>query len=284
MQTDILDDINFKKCSILSESDRAFCIIQNIVGVLREVLRRDKEQKQPLFLKVNDGFVFNIARKVLIQKEKTLLVGIAGESASGKTTFVQSAINSSMLKKNSEICTVICCDDYYKDTSRELEEAGSYENLYKTGFSFDTPDVVNLDLMKQHLLKLKTGEEIYSPQYDFVTCKSIENAQLKVPAPVILNEGLYVLKEDIKDIMDVKVYVFTPFNVLKERWYKRAASRGKTGHAADVQFEDVNRTAQIYIRPALQHADVVLNGLVSCEYIEETIDSIFKAIQTAIAN
>lgn len=284
MQTNFLDDVNIKNCSILSDSDKTFCVISNIVEVIREILRYDKEQKQPLFLKVNDGFIFNIARKFLIQKEKTLLVGITGESASGKTTFVQSAINSNLMSKNQNICTVVCCDDYYKDTSYELEQAGSYENLYKTGFSFDTPDAINLNLMKEHLLRLKSGEEIYSPQYDFVTCKSNLDAQLKRPAPVILNEGLYVLSNDLKEIMDVKVYVFTPFNIIKDRWYKRAESRGKTGAAADVQFEDVNRTAQIYIRPALQHADVVLNGLVSCEYIEEIIDKIFKAIQVALGN
>lgn len=284
MQTNFLDDVNIKNCSILSDSDKTFCVISNIVEVIREILRYDKEQKQPLFLKVNDGFIFNIARKFLIQKDRTLLVGITGESASGKTTFVQSAIRSNLMSKNQNICTVVCCDDYYKDTSYELEQAGSYENLYKTGFSFDTPDVINLNLMKEHLLRLKSGEEIYSPQYDFVTCKSNLDAQLKRPAPVILNEGLYVLSNDLKEIMDVKVYVFTPFNIIKDRWYKRAESRGKTGAAADVQFEDVNRTAQIYIRPALQHADVVLNGLVSCEYIEEIIDKIFKAIQVALGN
>lgn len=284
MQTEFLEDVKFKNCSILSEQDKNYCIISNIVEAIREILRYDKTQSQPLFLKVNDGFIFNIARKILVQKTKTLLVGITGESASGKTTFVQSAINSVMMRQNSEICSVVCCDDYYKDTSYELEQAGSYENLYKSGFSFDTPDVIDLKLMKEHLLKLKNGEEIYSPKYDFVTCRSSLDVQLKKPAKVVLNEGLYVLTDDLKDIMDVKVYVFTPFNVIRDRWYQRAASRGKSGSAADMQFEDVNRTAQIYIRPALQHADVVLNGLVSCEYIEELVDKIFKAIQAALGN
>ena len=54
----------------------------------------------------------------------------------------------------------------------------------------------------------------------------------KKPAKVILTEGLYVLNKEVRDIMDVKVYVFTPIEVIKERWYKRAVSRGKTGEAA----------------------------------------------------
>lgn len=49
--------------------------------------------------------------------------------------------------------------------------------------------------------------------------------------------------------MDVKVYVFTPLEVIKDRWYRRAAERGKTGTAADLQFADVNKTAQnIFVR------------------------------------
>ena len=83
--------------------------------------------------------------------------------------------------------------------------------------------------------------------------------------------------------MDIKVYVFTPLEVLKERWYKRAASRGKTGAAADLQFADVNKTAQTYIRPTYQIADAVINGMVSQEYIQEITDKIFKAIADLVA-
>ena len=67
--------------------------------------------------------------------------------------------------------------------------------------------------------------------------------------------------------------------VLKERWYKRAESRGKTGEAADLQFKDVNETAQLYIRPTYQIADVIINGLVSQEYIVEITNKIFKSIK-----
>ena len=100
----------------------------------------------------------------------------------------------------------------------------------------------------------------------------------KKPAKVILTEGLYVLNEDVRDVMDVKVYVFTPLNVIKERWYKRAESRGKTGTAADLQFADVNKTAQQYIRPTYEIADCIINGMVTQEYIREITDKIFKSL------
>ena len=91
-------------------------------------------------------------------------------------------------------------------------------------------------------------------------------------------EGLYVLNEGVRDIMDVKVYVFTPLDVIKDRWYKRAVSRGKTGEAADLQFKNVNETAQQYIRPNYLIADCIINGMVDKEYIKVITDKIMTKL------
>lgn len=270
-------------------SRRDMEVISNIVDALKKILEEDKLQPQPLFLKTSENLILNIARKVVQEKKKTFLIGITGESASGKTVFVDNTIKACVHRKNSPtkaekdgIYTVIRCDDYYKDTSKELQEAGSYEELFKTGFSFDTPAAIDLDLMKYHLIELKKGKEITSPKYDFVTCISNPQGDVKKPAKVILTEGLYVLNEGIREVMDVKVYVYTPLEVIKERWYKRAALRGKTGTAADMQFADVNRTAQQYIRPAYQISDAVINGMVSQEYIQEITDKIFNTLKNIV--
>lgn len=254
-------------------------IISTIVEALNKILEEDKKEEQPLFLRIADNLIMDIARKVVQDKKKTFLIGITGESASGKTVFVDNTIKACVKDKTEGIYTVIRCDDYYKDTSQELKDAGSYEELFKTGFSFDTPDAINLDLMKQHLVALKEGLTIKSPRYDFVTCESHPDGDEKTPAKVILTEGLYVLNEGVRDIMDVKVYVFTPLEVIKERWYKRAKERGKEGTAADLQFADVNKTAQQYIRPTYQIADAVINGLVSQQYIQDITDRIFKTLR-----
>lgn len=254
-------------------------VVSAIVDTLNKILEEDKKEEQPLFLKISDSLIMNIARKVVLDKKKTFLIGITGESASGKTVFVDNTMKACVKDKTEGIYTVIRCDDYYKDTSRELREAGSYEELFKTGFSFDTPDVINLDLMKQHLVALKEGLTIKSPRYDFVTCESHPDGEEKKPAKIILTEGLYVLNEGVRDIMDVKVYVFTPLEVIKERWYKRAKERGKEGKAADLQFADVNKTAQQYIRPTYQISDAIINGMVSQEYIRDITDRIFKALK-----
>ena len=253
-------------------------LITNIVDTLKEILEEDKKQEQPLFLKVADDFIMNIARKVVQEKKKTLLIGITGESASGKTVFVDNTIEAVVRDKKEGIYTVIRQDDYYKDTSKELLEAGSYDALFKTGFSFDTPDVIDLQLMRKHLLGLKQGETVVSPKYDFVTCVSDPDGEVKTPAKVVLTEGLYVLNEEVRDIMDVKVYVFTPIDVIKERWYKRAVSRGKTGEAADLQFKNVNETAQQYIRPTYQIADCIINGMVDKDYIKVITEKIMARL------
>ena len=254
-------------------------VISNIVESLKKILEEDKQEKQPLFLKTSDNLILNIARKVVQEKKKTFLIGITGESASGKTVFVDNTIKACIKDKKEGIYTVVRCDDYYKDTSKELKAAGSYEELFKTGFSFDTPNAIDLDLMKSHLMKLKKGKTIVSPAYNFVTCESNPDGDVKKPAKVILNEGLYVLNEGLREIMDVKVYVYTPLEVIKDRWYRRAALRGKTGAAADLQFQDVNRTAQQYIRPAYQISDAVINGMVSQEYIQQITDKIFNTLK-----
>jgi len=254
-------------------------LISTIVDSLKQIIEDDKNEKQPLFIKTSDNFVMNIARKVVQEKKKSFLIGIAGESASGKTTFVDHTVEACVKDKIDGVYTVVRCDDYFKDTSKELREAGNYEKLFKTGFTFDTPDVINLDLMKEHLHDLKHGKAIMSPKYDFVTCESFPDGEIKKPARIILNEGLYVLNEGLREIMDVKVYVFTPLDILKDRWYRRAASRGKTGLAADLQFRDVNKTAQEYIRPAMKIADVIINGLVEIDYIQVITDKIFNAVE-----
>ena len=253
-------------------------LVSSIVECLKEILEEDKKVEQPLFLQVRDGFIMDIARKVVQEKKKTFLIGITGESASGKTVFVDNTVHACVKGEKEGIYTVIRQDDYYKDTSKELKEAGSYEELFKTGFSFDTPDVIDLKLMREHLLCLKEGTAIISPHYDFKTCVSDLNGDIKKPAKVILAEGLYVLNEDVRDVMDVKVYVFTPLNVIKERWYRRAASRGKSGVAADMQFADVNATAQRYIRPNYEIADCIINGMVTQEYIQEITDKILTRL------
>lgn len=274
-----LTDAEIEQAKKLASMSKISEILENI----RHVIALDKKQKQPLILRINEAFIFNIARKAIQEKNSTFLMAIAGESASGKTTLVKNAAKACVKSDTNQVYTVICCDDYYKDASNELKQAGDYEKLFQSGFSFDTPDAIDLKLMKEHLIKLKNGEKIYSPLYNFVTCESKKDSVLKEPAKLILNEGLYVLNESLRDIIDVKIYVYTPFEIIKDRWFARATSRGKTGLAAQMQFHDVNQTAFRHIRPTMDIADVVINGMTTQQYIEEFIAQLIEAI-TSVTN
>lgn len=265
-------------------NDQKINIIFKIIEGLKNIIEEDKAQKQPLFLTLNEQFLLKLVKNIVNSPKCTYLIGITGESASGKTTFVQNAAKAFVKEHQNELFTTICCDDYYFDTSVELRNAGSYEKLFKKGFSLDTPNAINLELMKAHLTSLKNGCGVFAPEYDFVTCESIPNATLKNPSRIVLNEGLYVLNKNVIDVHDVKVYVFTPFNILKDRWYSRAEQRGKVGKAADMQFADVNSTAQVYIRPTMQQADIVINGLSSAEYIESITANILHLIREILRN
>lgn len=274
------NDLNLQQ----QDANSTFPVVMQIVDSLKKILEEDKKQRQPLFINVKESVIFNLARRALNEPGTRFLIGIAGESASGKTTFVQNAIRSCIAEERTDVYTIVCCDDYYYDWSKELQESGSYEAFFAKGYSFDTPAAVNLKLMKEHLISLKNGSAVRSPDYNFATCESKPHGVLKKPSKIIVNEGLYVLNDDVRDIMDVKVYVFTPFEIIKDRWYIRAESRGKTGKAADMQFENVNLTAQTYIRPAMQTADIVMNGVISSEYIQEITEKIFRTIDEIARN
>ena len=98
--------------------------VARILENIRKVIEEDRAQKQPLILKISEAFLFNIARKAILEKNSTFLVSIAGESASGKTTLVNNTAKA-CVRSNADIYTVISCDDYYKDASKELTEAES---------------------------------------------------------------------------------------------------------------------------------------------------------------
>ena len=107
-------------------------LISTIVETLKKILEEDRKQEQPLFLKISDNLIMNIARKVVQEKKKTFLIGITGESASGKTVFVDNTIKACLKNKTEGIYTVIRCDDYYKDTSKEVMKHYSKQVLVLT--------------------------------------------------------------------------------------------------------------------------------------------------------
>lgn len=184
-----------------------------------------------------------------------LSIGIVGESASGKSTITEDFIN--VLNNHNISTTRINTDDYYFDNSEAVKEAGSFAAWAKDK-DLDSPEAMELSLMKQHILKLKQGQIVYLPKYDMSgTAIRKDNHTLAKPSPIIISEGLFTMC--IKEVFDIAIYIDIPKHIQKERWYARAVDRN-LGDSMDVMFERANMRAEQYIRPFKNTCDVIISG------------------------
>jgi len=259
-------------------------LAKHIEKALKDIIDEDMRSENPLFIDVKKDFIRKIALKIVSQPNARILLGVSGESASGKSTLTAKVLDICISEKNKSLSTLINSDNYYKDASDKLREAGSCEALFASGFNLDEPQAVDLDLLRKDLVKIKNGEIIFTPEYNFITIESIPNKIRKVPAKIILTEGLFVLEERIREILDISIYIHTPEDIIKDRWYKRAGERGKEGKAADLLFAIVNEGAKKYIRPYAQYADIVISGITDENYIREVAAKINNAIRSCLAD
>ena len=190
-------------------------------------------------------------------------IGIAGETASGKSTItldIIDTINAFADKEKLEnVITRVNTDDYYYDRSDMVKKAGSFAQFAKH-YDLDIPDALELELMHVHIKELLSGKEVYLPKYDMSgTAIRYDNHTLAKPTKVIISEGLFTLTPKIKDAFDFKIYVDVRAHVQKERFYIRAEER-HLGDSAHAIYKNASQKAEIYIRPCKQEADIVLSG------------------------
>lgn len=190
-------------------------------------------------------------------------IGIAGETASGKSTItldIIDTINSFSTEFNLEnIITRVNTDDYYYDRSEMVKKAGSFAEFAKH-YDLDVPQALELELMSEHIKSLLEGKSVYLPKYDMSgTAIRHDNCVLAKPSKIIISEGLFTLTEKIKGAFDFKIYVDVHHEVQKERFYVRASERG-LGDSADTIYKNASDKAEIYIRPCKTDADIILSG------------------------
>ncbi len=131
------------------------------------------------------------------EKEENIIVGIAGGSASGKTSAVASRIAESFVADS----LVLSLDDYYKGRvfMEQEEKRGNVLN-------WDQPEALDLDLFKKHLEMLKRGETIEKPIYD-MKAGAPTGVESVSPKKVIIVEGLFALDDKLEQEEDLKVFV-----------------------------------------------------------------------------
>jgi len=179
-----------------------------------------------------------------------LVVGIAGGTASGKTTVARKLIEAIPARK----VALLEQDSYYRDLSDlPLEE--------RTQFNFDHPDAFDIPKMVAHLAALKAGRAVDVPIYDFSRhVPKLETIHVE-PAPVVMIDGILVLAiEQVRELLDVKIFVDTDDDVRVIRRIERdVRDRGRTLEGVVEQyFRTVRPMHRGFVEPSKRHADIVI--------------------------
>ncbi|MCR5787353.1 MAG: uridine kinase [Acholeplasmatales bacterium] len=181
---------------------------------------------------------------------KSVLIVVAGGTASGKTTVVDKI--SQRLK--SKDVQVIRFDDYYKDLSNlSMEE--------RAKVNFDHPDSLDNDLMYEQLRDLLDGKKIEKPLYDFKTHTRKKETEQIHPSKVIIVEGILALYDPrVRDIANIKIFVESDDDIRFIRRLRRdMTERGRSLESVIEQYlGTVKPMYYEFIKPTKRYADIII--------------------------
>lgn len=199
-----------------------------------------------------------------------IIIGIAGGSGSGKSTVTNELL--SMLDR--ERVTVIEEDSYYKDQSNV-----AFEQRVKT--NYDHPFAFDHDLLVEHLTKLKNKKSIEKPIYDYEVHNRKKITEKVVPKEVIILEGILILSEkEIRDLLDIKVFVDTDSDVrIIRRILRDMKERGRSLDSVILQYMSTVRSAHLqFVEPSKRYADIIIP---EGGYNKVAIDLIYSKIKNS---
>lgn len=250
-----------------------------IIESLMKIIERYSSDETNVIKSIKPDFI-NKIEKLLTQKNITL--AISGESASGKSTFVESIQDYiSFLQEFSEdnILTIISGDNYFNDISKEIKQYGSFNALIDSGYNPDAPESFQLDLMREDIANLKNGIDIKIPQYKVNgTGISVPKAIEKKSSDINIVEGICVLYDKVHDLFDIKIYIDVDEDIRKERYLSRAKQRNQSLEEVKEQWEIVNKSAIKYIRPTKKHADIVINGSIDIKQLKNFASDLLSTV------
>ena len=178
-----------------------------------------------------------------------LVIGIAGGTGSGKTTLMKNLIAEF---KND--VTILSHDNYYK-----RHDELTYEE--RCQLNYDEPAALETDLMAYHLDKLRHGEAIDCPVYDF-TQHNRSNETIRIePRKVIIVEGILIFENrQLRDLMDIRVFVDTDSDVRLCRRIKRDVNkRGRSLESVLQQYQEtVKPMHEMYVEPSKKYANIIV--------------------------
>ena len=179
-----------------------------------------------------------------------MIIGICGGTGSGKTTVAQSILRT----VNSSDVVFIQQDSYYRNLN---DMPRDQENLV----NFDHPDAIDNELLIKHLKRLRAGESVELPLYDFKTHTRLTETHTIEPRPIVIVEGILIFADSrLLEQMDIKVFVDTPDDLRFIRRLQRdVAERGRTVESVIGQYLETVRPMHLqFVEPSKRYADLII--------------------------
>ncbi len=242
----------------------------------KQILEYDKKSGTPVFKQIKSDFIPKFAKKLICCPDKRILIGISGESASGKTTICNT-IKSVTEKLNMPV-EIISADNYFRDISKLIKQHGSFDKLLESGYDVDSPHNFDMKQLYSDLKMLSSGKDVKIPQYLVNgTGIVVPNAIQKKSKKIIVVEGMAVLYGKVSKLFDIKIYVDIDPEI-QEKWfiYRAETSRSQNEENARKQLAYVRKASKKYILPKKNNSDIIINGAVSLDYFTNIIKYIYK--------
>lgn len=183
--------------------------------------------------------------------KKPVIIGIAGGSASGKTSIAKELYDCFKDRRSIKILKL---DDYYKDQSHLTMEKRALTN-------YDHPSAFDMNLLIEHLDLLKNGQAIQKPTYNYAEHNRSDVVEKVEPRDVFILEGLFVLHESrIRERCDILVFVDTDADIRFIRRLKRdIQERGRSLDSVCNQYlTTVRPMHEQFIEPSKKYAHIII--------------------------
>ena len=205
--------------------------------------------------------------------KKPILIGIAGGTASGKSSIAEILMQDFVVTNSIKI---IREDDYYKDQSNlSMEE--------RTKVNYDHPLAFDFDLMYSQIKDLINCQRIEKPIYDYSVHNRSKNTEIIDPTDVIILEGLFALyNPEIRNMEDIKIFVDTDADIRFIRRLKRdIRERNRTiDNVMEQYLTTVKPMHDQFIEPTKKYADVIIpegkTNFVGIDLIRTKINSVLN--------
>ena len=178
------------------------------------------------------------------------VIGVAGGTGSGKSTLVKRLQEAF---KDDDVATL--CHDYYYKAHPEL----SYEE--RTKLNYDHPQAFDTDMLVEHIRALKSNVPIERPVYSFVDHNRTADTIPVKPSKVIIIDGILIFEnKELRDLMDIKVYVDTDADIrLARRILRDVRDRGRSMESVITQYTTtVKPMHEEFVEPSKRYADVII--------------------------